>query len=76
MISQLDKSITGSTSYSSSYVKAHTRSNQQSGTAISNYKLVEYTNIDGGQHTITVVYRKDGSGNSGSDRGYLLIVKD
>jgi hypothetical protein len=75
MISQLDKTITGSTSYSSSDVKAHTRGSQQSGTAISNYKLVEYTNIDGGEHTITIVYRKDGSANSGDDRGYVMIKK-
>ena len=75
MISQLDKSITGSTSYSSSDVKAHTRGSQQSGTAISNYKLVEYTNIDGGEHTITIVYRKDSSANSGDDRGYVLNPK-
>jgi hypothetical protein len=75
MISQLDKTITGSTSYSSSDVKAHTRGSQQSGTAISNYKLVEYTNIDGGNHTITIVYRKDSSSHSGDDRGYVLIPK-
>jgi hypothetical protein len=73
MISQLDKSISNSTSYSSSDVKMHTRGSQNSGTSIGSYKLVEYTNIDGGDHTITVVYLKDSSQNSGDDRGYLLI---
>ena len=74
MISQLDKSINGSTSYSNTtLVKAHTRGNQQSGTALTSYTLVEYTGISSGEHTITVVYRKDGSVNSGDDRGYVLI---
>ena len=76
MVSQLDKTITGSSSYSdTTLVKAHTRGNQQSGTALSNYTLVEYTGISSGSHTITIVYRKDGSVNSGDDRGYVLIPK-
>ena len=76
MVSQLDKTITGSSSYSdTTLVKAHTRGNQQSGTALSSYTLVEYTGISSGSHTITIVYRKDGSVNSGDDRGYVLIPK-
>ena len=76
MVSQLDQNITNDTSYSNTtLVKAHTRVNQQSGTAISNYTLVEFTGIDGGSHRITVVYRKDGSAHSGNDRGYVLIPK-
>ena len=74
MVSQLDKTITGSTSYANTtLVKAHTSGNQQSGTALSNYTLVEFTGIPAGVHTITVVYRKDTSVNQGDDRGYLLI---
>jgi hypothetical protein len=74
MVSQLDQNITGSTSYSNTtLVKSHTRGSQSSGTAISNYKLVEFTGIDGGDHRITIVYRKDVSGNTGDDRGYVLI---
>ena len=76
MISQLDQTIDGNTSYSNTaLVKAHTRGNQQSGTALSNYTLVEYTGITAGEHTITVVYRKDSSSHSGDDRGYVLIPK-
>ena len=76
MVSQLDQTINNSTSYSNtSLVKAHTRGNQQSGTALSSYTLVEFTGIDGGSHRITVVYRKDSSTNSGADRGYVLIPK-
>jgi hypothetical protein len=76
MVSQLDKPITGSSSYSdTTLVKAHTRGNQQSGTALSNYTLVEFTGISSGEHTITVVYRKDSSVNNGDDRGYVLIEK-
>lgn len=76
MVSQLDKTITYSTSYSdTSLIKAHTRGNQQSGTALSNYTLVEFTGIDGGEHRISVIYRKDSSANSGDDKGYVLIEK-
>lgn len=76
MISQLDQTIDGNTTYSNTtLVKAHTRGNQQSGTALSNYTLVEYTGITSGEHTITVVYRKDSSSHSGDDRGYVLIPK-
>jgi hypothetical protein len=53
--------------------KISTSGNQNSGTAISNYSLVTYTNIDGGSHRITIKYIKDGSVNSGSDRGYVII---
>lgn len=74
MVSQLDMDINNNTSYSdTSLVKAHTRSKQQSGTAISNYTLVEFTGLDKGEHRITVVYRKDSSAASGDDRGYVLI---
>ena len=36
---------------------------------------VTFSNLDGGEHTITVTYGKDGIGNSGSDRGYVAIPK-
>ena len=76
MISQLDQTINGNTTYSNTtLVKAHTYGNKQSGTALSNYTLVEYTGITPGEHTITVVYRKDSSSHSGDDRGYVLIPK-
>ena len=77
MVSQLDKTITGSSSYSdTTLVKAHTRGNQQSGTTISNYTKVTYSNISSGTHRITIVYRKDTSQHSGTDRGYVLIPKN
>ena len=76
MVSQLDQTINNSTTYSNTtLVKAHTRGNQQSGTTLSNYTLVEFTNIDGGSHRITIVYRKDSSSHNGTDRGYVLIPK-
>lgn len=75
MVSQLDTSITGSTSTGVN-VKAHTSGKQQPGTAIGNYSKVVYDiPNDGHEHIIQIVYRKDGSQNSGSDRGYLLIQK-
>lgn len=74
MVSELDKTITRNSSYSdTTLVKAHTRGNQQSGTMISDYTEVKFTNIDGGSHRITILYRKDGSVDDGADRGYLLI---
>jgi hypothetical protein len=77
MVSQLDKDINNDTSYSNTtLVKAHTRSKQNSGTAISNYTYVEFTGIDGNEHRITIVYRKDSSQYSGTDRGYILIPKN
>ena len=77
MVSQLDKTLTYSSSYSdTTLVKAHTRGKQQSGTALSNYTLVEFTNIDGGAHTIQIIYRKDSSQNSNDDRGYVIIPRN
>ena len=77
MVSQLDKTLTYSSSYSdTTLVKAHTRGKQQSGTALSNYTLVEFTNIPSGTHTIQIIYRKDGSQNSNDDRGYVLIPRN
>lgn len=55
-------------------VQAHTRGNQQSGTAISNYTKVDYVN-NGAEHFIYIVFRKDSSTHSNSDLGYFLIKK-
>ncbi len=77
MVSQLDKTIDGNTSYLyNESVKAHTRTTQNSGTDFYSYTPVSYENIGGGEHTITIVYRKDSSGNSYDDRGYILIGKN
>ena len=76
MVSELDKTITsGSSTTDTTLVKAHTKGNQKSGTTISDYTEVKYTNIDGGSHRITILYRKDSSVNKGDDRGYVLIKK-
>ena len=37
---------------------------------------VTFNNLDGGEHTITITYGKDGSGNSNDDRGYVAIPKN
>ena len=75
VVSNLDRTLYSGTT-SGSNVKATTKSKQQSGTAITNYTLVEFNGIDGNEHTIQVMYRKDSSGNNGTDQGYLLIPKD
>ena len=54
-------------------IKATTKGKSNSGTTLESYTLVEFTNLDGGEHTIKVVYRKDNSSHSGTDRGYLMI---
>ena len=56
--------------------KMSTSGKQNSGTAISNYTKVTYTGIDGGKHRITIIYKKDSSQHSGTDRGYLIIPKN
>ena len=77
MVSQLDVEINGNTSYQyTAAVKAHTRTTQNSGTDFYSYTPVTYENIGGGEHTITIVYRKDSSTNYYDDRGYVLIDKN
>lgn len=77
MVSQLDKVIDENTSYLySEYVKAHTRDTQAPGTDFYSYKPVVFENIGGGEHTITIIYRKDSGGNSYNDTGYVLISKE
>lgn len=75
MVSQLNTIIDGSTSTSSSGVKAHTKGKQNSGTSLSSYIEVVYDNIPSGDNLITVVYRKDVSQSSGTDKAYVLIPK-
>lgn len=55
--------------------KTSTKGNQNSGTGLSSYTKVEYTNIPTGSHTITITYIKDSSQSQGTDRGYVLIPK-
>ena len=49
---------------------------QKSGTDIYSYTPVTFEDIGGGEHTITIIYRKDVSGNVYDDRGYVLIDKN
>lgn len=65
---ELDKEYTGN-------VYATTKSKQNQGTDIGAYQKVTFTNIPTGRHTIYVSYKKDRSGNYGTDRGYVLIPK-
>lgn len=62
---------------SESTAKYNTSSNQNSGTDIDSYTLVSFTDIDPNtEHTIKIRYKKDGTTNSGTDKGYLLIPKN
>ena len=68
LVSNLDTDI--------SSVKTSTCGNQKSGTSLSSYTKVTFTNIGGGQHRIMVVYKKDYSQHSNDDKGYVLIPKN
>jgi hypothetical protein len=57
-------------------VKSSTKCRDYEGCDIENYKLVEFNNIDGGNHRITIVYKKDSSVSEGNDQGYVLIPKN
>ena len=75
VVSNLDCILTSATTIGSN-VKLTTSGKQNDGTAIGNYQLVEFTNIDGGEHRISVMYRKDSSASSNNDQGYVLIPKN
>lgn len=75
VVSNLDCTLSNNTT-SGSNVKMTTSGKQNNGTAIDAYQLVEFTGIDGGEHRISVMYRKDSGGNSYDDRGYVLIPKN
>lgn len=70
-----DVDVTSLPSSTTSGVKASTISKQNSGQTISSYTPVDYE-LDGGEHFIAIVYRKDSSANSGNDQGYVLIPKE
>ena len=75
MVSQPDKDINENSGiYNTDIVKDY-MDNPSWGTDITAYKEVKYDNLDGGDHRITILYRKDGSVNEGEDRGYILIKK-
>lgn len=62
---------------STSTIKKSFQGLANSGTSIGAYTLVTFTNIDPStDHTITIIYHKDSSSSSGTDRGYLLIPKN
>lgn len=77
MVSQLDKDIDHNTPYNNTtLVKDHTKNvdiTVSQKTDISGYKLVTFTNIGGGTHKITVVYKKDSSTSERDDCGYVVI---
>lgn len=70
-VAPLDGTLTlDSTSYAS------TSGKQNSDTSISGYTLVQFNNIDGGEHRIAIGFRKDNSQSQSDDRGYVLIPKN
>lgn len=76
LVSQLDRTITSSSNYSSPEIYTSTYDFSNAGTTIDCYKLVEFFYVDGGKHRITIAYIKDDDGTEGSNKGYVLIPKD
>ena len=78
MVSELDQPMTENSSVSdTTIVKAHTQNNHQQGTSIDDYTLVEFDNIDRGNHVITIIYCKMPYASTvNDDRGYVLIPKN
>ncbi len=77
MVSKLDKPIDNhSLNSNPNDIKATTQDNQTSGNSINNYTLVEFSDIDYGEHVIYIIYRKDSSVNENDDCGYVLIPKN
>lgn len=59
----------------SSYIST-TKGRARSGTSLDNYNKVTISNLyKSDKYTIYVVYRKDGSVDNGTDRGYVLLPK-
>ena len=65
-----------SISRTTSGVKATTYGNSQAGTTISSYTKVTFSGLDEGEHKIPILYGKDGSANTGDDKGYIIIEKN
>lgn len=64
---------TGSKVYeNSNFQMANTKSNAKSGNALSDFTKVDYTGLNVGD-VIIFTYRKDSSGDQGTDTGYILI---
>ena len=61
----------GSGTASSGYVYYSNAGNSSNAT----WYDVTFDNLDGGEHTITVTYGKDSTGNDYNDRGYVAIPK-
>lgn len=74
IISKVNQTINNSTSYSSSYLQGHSRSHNNGTTSLSGYNHITYSGLNANStYTVTVIYRKDSSGNYYDDKGYLLI---
>jgi hypothetical protein len=69
--------LTSDTSFNdTTKVKAHTRGASTSGTGITNYTKVTFSNIDNSiskTHRIQVVFRRDPNGNGGTNQGFVII---
>jgi hypothetical protein len=81
LVSQLDESVNASTSYdNASVVYYHTKDKHVSETGETGYTLVEFRNLDGFTHTITLCYCKNDMENDdvygSTDMCYLLIPKN
>ena len=73
VVSELDATIDIDTE---STIKYSTKDVPNNVTDISGYTTVTFENIGGGDHRITIIYKKDASSSTDPDRGYVLINKN
>lgn len=74
VVSQLDQTIDNNTDLNDTSLVAGYCDTSNCNTNLSDYQLIELPN-DGLTHTVTVMYRKDGTTSSEDDKGYILIPK-
>jgi hypothetical protein len=73
IVSQLDKDIEWDTDINDTTLVKHSQINVNVNSDISSYTEVSFTNIGGGDHRITIIYKKDGSEHERGDCGYVVI---
>ena len=73
IVSQLDKDIEWNTNINDASLIKYSQLAENTNDDISGYTEVSFTNIGGGDHRITIIYKKDSSDHENEDCGYVVI---
>lgn len=73
IVSQLDKDIEWNTNINDTSLIKYSQLAENTNDDISGYTEVSFTNIGGGDHRITIIYKKDSSDHENEDCGYVVI---